>query len=56
MPVLPDNFSKLTVPIETPRGFDYTGADCRAWVQQAGFRDSYVEHLSGPNSMVVGIK
>ena len=31
--------------IETPGGFDYTGADCRAWMQETGFRDSYVEHL-----------
>ena len=42
--------------IETPGGFDYTGADCRAWMQEAGFRESYVEHLVGPDSMVVGIK
>ena len=37
-------------------GFDYTGADCRGWMTEAGFRDSYVEHLVGPDSMVVGIK
>jgi len=46
----------LNMLIETPGGFDYTSADCRAWMQQAGLRDSYVEHLSGPNSMVVGIR
>jgi SAM-dependent methyltransferase len=46
----------LNMLIETPGGFDYTGADCRAWMQEAGFRDSYVEHLIGPDSMVVGIK
>jgi hypothetical protein len=46
----------LNMLIETPGGFDYTGADCRAWMQEAGFRDSYVEHLVGPDSMVVGIK
>jgi len=46
----------LNMLIETPGGFDYTGADCRAWMQDAGFRDSYVEHLVGPDSMVVGIK
>jgi len=46
----------LNMLIETPGGFDYTGADCRAWLQEAGFRDSYVEHLVGPDSMVVGIK
>ncbi|MGH4012718.1 MAG: methyltransferase [Pseudonocardiaceae bacterium] len=46
----------LNMLIETPGGFDYTGADCRAWMQEAGFRESYVEHLVGPDSMVVGIK
>jgi hypothetical protein len=37
-------------------GFDYTGADCRGWMADTGFGDSYVEHLVGPDSMVVGIK
>ncbi len=46
----------LNMLIETPGGFDYTGADCRAWMQETGFRESYVEHLAGPDSMVVGIK
>lgn len=42
--------------IETQEGFDYTGADCQAWLADAGFRRSYVEPLVGPDSMVVGIK
>lgn len=46
----------LTMLLETPGGFDYTGADCRAWMRETGFRESYVEHLAGPDSMVVGIK
>ncbi|MBA3424327.1 MAG: methyltransferase [Rubrobacter sp.] len=46
----------LNMLIETPGGFDYTGADCRSWMGEAGFRESYVEHLAGPASMVVGIK
>jgi SAM-dependent methyltransferase len=46
----------LNMLIETPGGFDYTGADCRAWMQETGFRESYVEQLVGPDSMVVGIK
>ncbi len=46
----------LNMLIETPGGFDYTGADCQAWMQEAGFRDTYVQHLVGPDSMVVGIK
>jgi SAM-dependent methyltransferase len=37
-------------------GFDYTGADCRGWMADVGFSESYVEHLVGPDSMVVAIK
>jgi SAM-dependent methyltransferase len=46
----------LNMLIETPGGFDYTGADCQAWLREVGFSDTYVEHLAGPDSMVVGIK
>ena len=46
----------LNMLIETPGGFDYTGADCIGWMKEAGFRESRVEHLVGPDSMVVGIK
>jgi len=46
----------LNMLIETTGGFDYTGADCRSWMHEAGFRETYVEHLVGPDSMVVGIK
>jgi hypothetical protein len=37
-------------------GFDFTGADCRGWMADVGFSKSYVDHLVGPDSMVVGIK
>jgi SAM-dependent methyltransferase len=46
----------LNMLIETPGGFDYTGADCRGWMAEVGFSKSYVEHLVGPDSMVVAIK
>ena len=46
----------LNMLIETRGGFDYTGADCIGWLKEAGFRDTHVEHLVGPDSMVVGIK
>jgi len=46
----------LNMLIETADGFDYTGADCSEWMKQAGFRDIRVEHLAGPDSMVIGIK
>jgi hypothetical protein len=46
----------LNMLIETPGGFDYSGADCIGWIKEAGFREARVEHLVGPDSMVVGIK
>ena len=46
----------LNMLIETSGGFDYTGADCVGWMREAGFRETRVEHLIGPDSMVVGIK
>jgi precorrin-6B methylase 2 len=46
----------LNMLIETPGGFDYTGSDCSGWMQEAGFASTRVEHLVGPDSMVVGIK
>ena len=44
----------LNMLIETPGGFDYTGADCIGWMKEAGFQEAYVEPLVGPDSMVVG--
>ena len=46
----------LNMLIETEAGFDYTGAQCRSWMAEVGFRDSYVEPLGGPDSMVVATK
>ncbi len=46
----------LNMLIETPGGFDYTGAECNAWMREAGFKETRVEHLSGPHSMVIGFK
>src|SRR5664279_1283255 len=46
----------LNMLIETPGGYDYTGAECIGWLKEAGFRETRVEHLLGPDSMVVGIK
>ena len=46
----------LNMLIETPDGFDYTGADCSGWMKAAGFRETRVEHLVGPDSMVVATK
>jgi hypothetical protein len=46
----------LNMLIETPAGFDYTPAQCDAWMREAGFRETYSQPLGGPESMVVGIK
>jgi precorrin-6B methylase 2 len=46
----------LNMLIETPEGFDYTGADCMSWMKEAGFQETRVEHLVGPDSMVIGFK
>jgi hypothetical protein len=46
----------LNMLIETEGGFDYTGADCIGWMKEAGFKECYVEHLVGPDSMAVGLK
>jgi precorrin-6B methylase 2 len=46
----------LNMLIETPAGFDFTGADCQKWMREAGFSRTRVEHLVGPDSMVLGFK
>ena len=46
----------LNMLIETPGGFDYSGADCIGWMKEIGFRETFVQHLVGPDSMVIGIK
>ncbi|MBI3706251.1 MAG: methyltransferase [Proteobacteria bacterium] len=46
----------LNMLIETPAGFDYTGADCKGWLREVGFRDVRIEPLQGPYSMAVARK
>jgi hypothetical protein len=46
----------LLMLIETPGGGTYTGAECRSWMAAAGFRETTVEHVAGPDWMVVGVK
>ena len=46
----------LNMLVETPGGFDYTGADCLGWMREAGFRDARIQRLQGPYSMAVGTK
>lgn len=46
----------LNMLIETSGGFDFTGADCRKWMKEVGFKRTKVERLAGPDGMVVGVK
>jgi hypothetical protein len=46
----------LNMLIETPGGFDFTGKDCCGWMSLVGFSETRVQHLAGPDSMVIGIK
>lgn len=46
----------LNMLVRTRGGFDYTGADCIGWLRETGFAEVRRQHLSGPFSMVVGIK
>jgi kynurenine 3-monooxygenase len=46
----------LNMLLVTPGGFVFRGSDCESWMQQAGFSRTHVEHLHGPDWMVVGVK
>jgi hypothetical protein len=46
----------LNMLIETHGRFDFTGADCRKWVKDAGFKCTRVERLAGLDGMLVGFK
>ena len=46
----------LNMLLATPGGFDFTGADCQAWMRETGFSQTRVEPLTDTVSMVVAIK
>jgi hypothetical protein len=48
--------ASLNMLIETKGGFEYTGAECQAWMREAGFSATRVEPLAGAHSMAIGIK
>jgi hypothetical protein len=48
--------ASLNMLIMTAGGFDFTGADCIAWMQGVGFLDMSVEQLTSEHSMVIGTK
>jgi hypothetical protein len=48
--------ASLNMLIMTRGGFDYTGADCCTWMQEADFRNTCVEPIAGGQSMIVALK
>jgi hypothetical protein len=48
--------ASLNMLLWTPAGSDFTGADCAAWMQDAGFREVRAETLAGADGMVIGQK
>jgi hypothetical protein len=46
----------LNMLLVTREGFGFTGAECQSWMREAGFSTTRVAHLSGAESMVIGIK
>jgi hypothetical protein len=46
----------LNMLLVTTGGFVFTGQECMAWMRDAGFVETRVEHLQGPDSMVIGLK
>ena len=48
--------SSLNMLIETKAGSEYTGAECAAWLQQAGFCEMRIEPLADVHTAVIGFK
>jgi hypothetical protein len=48
--------SSLNMLLWTAAGFGYSGADCKGWMREAGFRGVRVEPLVAGQSMIVGAK
>jgi SAM-dependent methyltransferase len=49
-------FVSMSMNLSVGGGFDFTGAEGRQWLTEAGFTETSVEHLDGSRSMIVGIK
>jgi cyclopropane fatty-acyl-phospholipid synthase-like methyltransferase len=46
----------LNMLVETPGGFDYSGADFARWCREVGFKSIEVLPLAGPTSAAIAIK
>jgi len=43
----------LNMLIDTPGGFDFTGAECITWMREAGFKETWIEPLATTKFSVV---
>lgn len=48
--------SSLNMLIETGGGFEYTSAECKAWMLEAGFQQTHVEPAGDVHKAVIAIK
>ena len=48
--------SSLNMLIETAGGFEYTAAECAAWMREVGFAETRIEPLGDVHTAVIGIK
>jgi hypothetical protein len=46
----------LNMLLVTSGGFDFSGADCKGWMLDAGFSRTEVRNLTGADSMILGFK
>lgn len=46
----------LNMLTATEEGINYTAAECQEWLREVGFTETRAEHLTGPDSMIVGVK
>lgn len=46
----------LDMQLETPEGRNFTGAEVRQWLKDAGFKHTQIVSLNGPQSLAVGVK
>ena len=51
-----DFLNSIATPVDEIIEWMGNGVDFLSWMKQAGFKETRVEHLVGPDSMVVGIK
>jgi hypothetical protein len=49
-------FGRLSMLVMSDHGFDYSAADCFAWMREAGFKRTWAEQLTADQAMVVGMK